>query len=553
MVYYCLFCGKEIRADDALFYVETTNTYRDRIRFEFLKKSGMFESDDVINTSVGDTENRDLFRILYYRASDFNDVERDQNGFPVCIRASLSQALTSKQLAHRSVEEPTKTKPVEEQEGTTTSDDSEFGATYTAAPASVANTLQSTGDYDVDVSNEHDTSIIRIPTRCCPHCHCHLPLNFGLLPVHNIQLIGGRAAGKTAYLICLNQQLVTQLGRNMLGAATLLEESQAYLLPKQQYYEQTGTTMPTPAGERIFPIVYEVSCKDTRNDAEDRKAFIVFNDVAGEGVDRAAYMFNLDSLQRSDNLLYIIDPDQILLGGYHDAVAGTSISTTASTEAPHDYCSNYLLTSISQMGDVYKNALKDHRLNNIFVVMTKMDKVLRVEKNLFSLGDLPIIYDIKQMHQGIVNGNLFEVVKKNICDFIRIKHGVNEGDPLQEALYAAFGVPQSNIFVFGVSTQTLMSIDREGNFRRFNFQNKNDRYGRKHRIIEPMLCILWRLGLLDARFTYTKPGKDEPEIQIISSSDYDIQNGNSPQPGAKAQPQGKAKGEGKKRLFGSRR
>ncbi len=497
MAYECLYCGKAIAQDEILFVDETSILYEDAVREEFFRRCGMLV-----------VEGKAKFNRLYHRANSQNIDRRDENGFPRTIYARPCDGLTADELTQTNV-------AVQVQEETVAPKEEESGGfgseSYEGFGEMENSPITSSSVNTIIKPDSTEKRILSI--RVCPHCHCNLPHNFGLLPVYSVQILGGRAAGKTAFLICLHQQLNRQLSNNQLGTAELLDESRLYLDPKVRFYEENGTPQPTKAAQKIFPLVYHIIAKHNR---EQKEAFISFHDVAGEGMGRDDYLFNLSGLSRSRNLLYMIDPNQLNGGGYYDAYrrivaendqnqpdllqnSQTNVLEAAFAGGGEstDFCETELNNAISRAGAVVSDVYGSRKPNNIFVVMNKMDMPLMVETRMFGKGKLAMMYDIGDLHKGIINGDILNRIDKEVNRFVAAKANMNSDNLLTQTIADSFDCEDHQIHVCCISTHTRVQGTPN---RPIMFANKYNVQDSKHRIIEPFLCMMYHFGLLPAKF-----------------------------------------------------
>lgn len=495
MHYECLYCGKKIGPDDVLFVDETNTVYDDPIRKKIQEDCGMIEAGETIK-----------YHRLYHRVKAENVKRRDVNGFPFTICARPCDGLTADELVqeHHSADASAQ-EIAAEPENTTKS--SSFGSqAYSTSGVSAFNQSADASDTDKPSSKE----VVTLSTRVCPHCHCNLPQDFGLLPVHSVQIVGGRASGKTAFLICLHQQLNRQLSMNELGTATLLDESELYLRPKVEYYEEYAEPKPTKAKWKIFPLVYRITTK-AYGDKKRKEAFVSFHDVAGEGMTSGDYLHNLAGLSRSHNLLYIIDPNQLNDGGYHTTytriMGGRSQAVLDIKEADQDdvlsdgdnmdFYQTELGSDIDNIGRAVLGVFGERELNNIFVVMTKIDMPLMVETDMFGRGNMLMMNDIGEIHKGIINGDALNRIDTEVNLFVSAKTNSDRRRKLTESIAASFQCEEDKIHLCCISTHTRVEDPQN---RRIMFANNNDPGAPKHRIIEPFLCILYHIGLLPAKY-----------------------------------------------------
>lgn len=450
--YICPFCGKEIVGDEVLFIDSTYNTafFRDQRRYNFLFKC----STDY------PFEEGENFRGLYFRCEEPNEiVTRDENGFPAELRVSPCNGLTPDEL-----------------EG--------------AAANEAENKKKSAS-----------TEQVVLPTRACPNCHCMLPLGFGTIPNYSVCLFGGRAAGKTAYLVALLQQLSIQLSACGLGSVSIVAESLRYFVPQMQLYSDTGITLPTPVDSKLFPLVLRytnLSCSPPKD------CFFTLYDIAGEGIiDKSglideAYLAGHDGLKKAETVMLMLDPNMLCNGAYfHDSKIQEDIGSPEEDSPAveesgneHDFCSVPVTAFLSQTY-VINSYLKD--LKHIIAVVTKMDQPLTVDEILFRSPQSRLKQNnIKECHQRAVDTGELAAVSSELSRFFDSKLGSGS---IREQIVNAFNGKVKKPLMLGVSTYTRIS-DQNG---KPCFKNIHSKEASKHRIIEPFLALLYFYGLADSK------------------------------------------------------
>ncbi|MCE5343426.1 MAG: hypothetical protein LLF96_07580 [Eubacteriales bacterium] len=436
--YRCLFCGEEVTDQNVLFVDEGTSMYyQDTKRYDFLMQC---------STSYP-LEHMDQFRDVYFYPSQANHVRLHDDGFPFAVEVKKSEGLSPEELLANP------------------------GAT---APATQANTK----------TPLHTEGFSVLYKRACPHCHCKLPEHFGEWPVVTVSLMGGRAAGKTAYIISLLQQLNRQLPVHGLGAAKLLPESQTYMNPQIDFFQENqGNTIPT-SHEHLFPLVFEY-CNGYGH--KDYACYIVLYDIAGEGVDNINYLANHKGIREASIILLMIDPNQINGGGYYTARHEPVAQTQAEQ---HEYYAEqvgtFLLQRLAACGQIVQH------LRYVVTVLTKLDYPLTVDAQLFEPpGNVLLRHDIEDNHQKAVNTAVLDQLDSELSAYFRNKlHNVD----IKQLIRRQFDLDQLGVYLLGVSTYTLKRYDEHSEPA---FDNDWNCTASKHRIIEPFLAILVLSGMVD--------------------------------------------------------
>lgn len=444
MNYVCPYCGTEVKKDEVLFWEEVKTQYTDNIRGDFLRRHG-------VRVSAGNK-----FPRMYYKVKPDNVTREDANGFPTMIEDHSGNAIAPADL---------------DRTGRADSSDSFDDA------------FDSDGyDDGLDSRSERaDRTPHNIPRRACPKCHCELPTMFGTLQTHHVAMFGGRASGKTAYLVNLFQQLKTQLSENNLGSVRLENESEGFLQPMIEDYERDGTTRPTPADGGLLPIVCHYK---NRGD----EAFITFYDIAGEGTGDPAYMANHKGIASCETLLLMIDPNMFVGGAFADAWNANHNTGSDRYSESGDCCKEPLDSFLNEAGVLCREYAD--KIKYIVCVITKLDMLLEASAKYFASGDIEVVKDITNEHREALNLVTLKRVNENLSLYLSKNHKVD----LKDKLVYSFG-SDMRISILGVSTSTLT----KGSGGEIKFEPRSAAVDRKHRIIEPFLVVLMYFGLIPAR------------------------------------------------------
>ncbi len=440
--YVCPYCGREIDKDKVLFWETVKTQYTDNIRGEFLRRHG-------VKVAAGNK-----FPRMYYRARPECVTREDKNGYPTMIEDHMGNAVAPEEL-----------------------DRADAGSRSDAFD----------DDFDADSfdsgetrkSERQEREIHNIPKRACPFCHCELPQQFGNLPTRHVAMFGGRASGKTAYLVNLFQQLNSQLGANNLGSVELETESMNFLRPMIDDYERNGTTQPTPADGGLLPIV----CRYRNRGSE---AFITIYDIAGEGTADPAYMANHKGIANCETLLLMVDPNMFVGGAFYQQWTANHASG-GHFGGGDECCKEPLDSFLNLAGELCKEY--SERIRTVVCVLTKMDMLLESKAKLFSAGDIELLNDVRDKHREAVNLPVLAKVSREIQTYLAKEQRIN----LKDKLSYTFG-SDVRIAILGVSTSTRV----KGSGNEIVFEPRSSAMDAKHRIIEPFLVVLMYFGLVPA-------------------------------------------------------
>lgn len=522
----CLFCGGDITPQNILFSFKSYRggaSYEDELRTSFLRACSSGLEARVGELSGGTTR----YKALYYEPNSAYDMEYDKSGLPINMSGvPVNKGLTPKQLERKQ-----------------------------------------NGDDDMDTGEVlvTDTTPKSLTTRVCPHCHSELPANFGLYPIINVALIGGKSSGKTAYLLALTQRLASDLSCRGLGTASLVGESKIYYeILESSFMELEGRTTGTPTESLLFPFVFEYTSLTNSADS----CYVVIYDMAGESMKTADALGEQMGLRRSNTVLMMLDSNMINEGMYFneerqrsaydqdvqdDAFSGAD--GTGCYDSPID---TFLAERISR----YKGAHIFDHVRNVIAVTTKIDQVLcsKADKQLFRAENMMIKQnlEIESIHQptGLVRTeymhrdgfdyNVLHKVESEMLSFYNMKNQPNLRTKIQNAFAnSASANPDAdkkvNVYMLAVSTYTRHKELESANSGCV-FQNDYTSIGKKHRIIEPFLLLLAGSGRIPVKGQYTPAGGPAPTTP----------GGATGTPGGSMKPEKKKKKGGFFGLFGGK-
>lgn len=490
----CPYCGKEIGVEEVLFWTKSKQQFDDPIRAWFLRSHGV---------TTGEKFARVYFKPCF-EGEHKNVVKVDCNDYyPTMLEDARSNGLSPAQLEGRK---------------------DTFGDA-------------DNDTYDDEYRNQRSSKKkteeekCRIVQRACPHCHCELPQGFGILPVHHVAMFGIRAAGKTAYLVNLFQQVNTQLSNNNLGSVMLAEDSRLFLQPMIEMYEDSGNTKATTADNGLLPIVCQY-----KNGGKE--SFIVFYDIAGEAVTQSDYMANHKGIQNCETLLMMIDPNMLTSGAF--AAAWENSHGAGSEDMIYPTIDAFL----NEAGVICWD-FADH-LKSVVCVITKMDMVLEKDSDLFGGANskLEITTDIGKKHLNHVNLQVLAEVRNNLDKFLQTQYSVN----LSKKIHDTFGQDRQ-VYLLGVSTSTR--VPSAPSDKKIRFEPMNSATDPKHRIIEPFLVIAMTFGLVSGV-------DDKGNVKWFTGNaklpEHDVSPATAPQQEKKVAAAAPAKKRGFfSRLFGGRK
>lgn len=456
MEYICPYCGGPITNDSILFVSDKTPRYEDIVRFNFLKQC----CDDWPFESGSE------FTGLYFHPEDVKVLTRnEENQMPLTVEVSLSEGLTPRELMKSE----------------------QVSFTQEEKPVTLLPTI--------------------LGTRACPHCHCRLPINFGVVETHYVTMLGGRAAGKTAFLISMMHQLNTQLMSRGMGTIELEKESQTYYNYLNDYYQaHNGVTPPTPMDNTLFPFVFTYTNLSAN---PIRKCNIVIYDIAGEGMKVPEYLLQHLGIRQARTVMLILDVNMTCHGALYDAYqhinqhvsagnGGPSVPDTASSATlQHDYYAETVESFLASAVVMHSNLGILNQVKNVIAITTKIDQALVTMPAMFQ-GNCLLPMDLGSAHQGSLDLSVLEHLQRDINTFYANANRNISNYSLTNVIQNAFpmnGGKKVNVSSLAVSTYTRQRADDTS--KELIFSNGYQPEYAKHRIIEPFLVLLAQIEMIN--------------------------------------------------------
>jgi hypothetical protein len=470
----CIFCGKTFEPNEILFINNSGKQWPDRVKKDFLKDYDALSSQEE-------------FEGTYYRIN-FGDTDYNSSGIPIKMRNPKL--------------------------------------------------LSGVKPDDLTAENPEDIGVGEGPAelveRVCPHCHCKLPHDFGTLVVHRAVLVGGRGAGKTTYIINALQQLGMQLTEKNLGTYEMLPESNIYYKSLLDNYKETqGISLGTEI-KKLFPLIFYYN-------NGIKGCFVAIYDIAGEAYNgkHDTFLQNHTGVKSADTLLFIIDPHQLYKGIFEEPPVAEDANGNPTyrrkcefnADDPFDpFGRNELKSFITSSIKSLSFSLENYR--DILFILAKVDLPLQADLEELIPSESTLNRDLGQDHTNGIYPDVIEKVDKDIVAYIIKKYEtlgiapINVREKILEEFmkntvwldyvnrkvdenrakvtrkwyqkkksddelraedrkYAQSLLP--HVTCFGVSTLTK-------NGDRFENQYKED--AKKHRIIEPIIYMLCKWGMI---------------------------------------------------------
>lgn len=308
------------------------------------------------------------------------------------------------------------------------------------------------------------------PKRLCPHCGFELPTDVGLNKEFSVAIIGGRGAGKSTYIAALVHRLKNEIGLMFgvgVGAVNDYTRNRYYQEFELPLFRYGRLLAPTRSATQEIstktPMIFRITFPK-------KVVNLVLFDTAGED------MQSLDTMSAearyicyADGIIFLLDPLQI--DSVRQQLAGTSIR----------------LPPIDAGADPQ---LIVERLRQLYERQFNLKGTRKIRKPVaFTLAKVDALYGILDPasglhrtggHDGFVNLDDMQSIHTEIASYLQnwIGHSFENYVRAHFAMYQYFGVsalgqpPNENNEVESVSP---------------------------HRVEDPLLWILYKLGLVKAK------------------------------------------------------
>lgn len=349
---------------------------------------------------------------------------------------------------------------------------------------------------------------IRITSFACPHCHGVLPDGFGKYPIYRVVLLGASGSGKTTYMTSVAHLLTESIGlpSSLIRNASLSAESKPYfdfLIACRKEARIAATVRNKGAFKEptVFPIVLTV-------DAQEKSFILVMNDCPGEAVNDQNFIHNYPALDKSDGVIFIIDPlASIAEKGENEIrqaiirlLEEEGIPVTEDAIDSYHYAKEGFKKTIEPFSKlVTSERLRPDRLCSIVMDLHKLDVVqplLKEKGNVVPCIDKEDRSDLSKQH-----GNGFNMVdvEETSIQLSSVIAGLLEVGNYESSIKDLSAVV-GPIYTLGTSTRNR---NLEGRFVAPDITSEANR-GRPianadlkgFRMLEPLLCVMAQLGLI---------------------------------------------------------
>lgn len=332
----------------------------------------------------------------------------------------------------------------------------------------------------------------RLDKRICPYCHCIVPKGIGRLPVYRIAMLGGKASGKTTYMLLAASQLVQRNNRHSvlgdeleLARGSLVGESALFFdemfdlcrigqLPSTQMTENKS----------VFPLVM---CIEPYDNAIS-PFFLILQDYPGEGMGNGTFMINNPGILDANGVILLVDPDQLRVRRPRAEAKPDAPKEEACQATLDETCENFrenidqfrklkeIIVTLHKIDKLYQSGVNDQNgLGPLDRGSLKEDHRERIDTEVLARIDRAACHVFAELLGFPGNANRVAVHFRNLLGCNRIKKRDRRPSLAFKAVSAHTLVPSDTAFVSNVTLGDIC-------------------YG--HRLLEPVLELLYHAGLL---------------------------------------------------------
>jgi len=320
-----------------------------------------------------------------------------------------------------------------------------------------------------------------LTTKACPHCHCFLPDDIGLYPLHRVVMLGSTRAGKTTYMTMAAHQITSGTGMpSGLMQCTISQESKRHFdyLTKCLKYDKLEATRfeGTNRPKVVFPLLFTVKPDN------GSPFFLSIHDCPGEAMQSNAYLANFPALSTAESVIMVLDPYQFIQNVNDNGHCNVNFNDTVT---------------------IFQNNLPFFKkLRQIAFTLTKTDLIYGSEPDKYiHPNDYPYMdeMNLKDQHNGAVNlqwiANMSNQVSGAISKQLGYGHYENNIRLLTDQRN---GLEATTLCC---STRSWNAAQDQGRFIPIIDESSGRRtYNMNgYRVLEPLLCILAKCNLLPVK------------------------------------------------------
>lgn len=260
-------------------------------------------------------------------------------------------------------------------------------------------------------------------TRICPQCHYKLPPNIEQSEQKVIAIIGGRATGKTHYIVALIHRLTHAVGPNLAITVTPLgDESQErwiedFYTPLFEQHTVLQPTQPSAIDYRVkVPLIFRLHIGKGR---QSRILNLSFFDTAGEDMTSNATLSTYSNyICGADGIIFLLDPLQ--MSGIRQKMSSAQLPPTDPSASPEN-----IVRALRELFERVNHISPQQKIKTpMAFTLSKTDAIadilddpgspiLQSSNHIGSLG----LNEIQSLHTDI-NHRLQDWLSPNFCNYI---------------------------------------------------------------------------------------------------------------------------------------
>lgn len=307
--------------------------------------------------------------------------------------------------------------------------------------------------------------------RKCPFCSYLLPNNLEYMDNQIIALVGGVSSGKSLYIASLIKQFEKDQVRERIGCVRFKafddeidrRYEDDYYKPLFVHQVPLPMTLKPPSGQYVKPLNYVM---EFRRNGRIKRVNLMLFDGAGEGIEDQQILAQVFRyITNASAIIFVVDP--MALPSFVQQLSAHLRNPTAGKDPWK------VLESVIDQIKLEKGAIRGTETLNIPIAITLS------KSDLFKYLDPkspPTFLKDHSLKKGFDQED-FEVVNDEVKAMISKFDGI--------AILQAAEVFKDKAF-FAVSA-TGCPVDENGKFKVVH----------PHRTVDPLLWILWRLGMID--------------------------------------------------------
>ncbi len=339
----------------------------------------------------------------------------------------------------------------------------------------------------------------------CPECHCQLPIEFLATPdenCHSIALIGYPSSGKTQFKLTLRDELVSTLQKRcrLVAKVQVFTDSEKVVSLEKEDFKD-GMAAANKGDVVVFPMIFAVEANNGSTH------LLTLYDMPGEAYEpeRDTALAAHEGLKGVDGAILMIDAVQL----YDQIRSANKVRVQKAEGGVMGEQVEQETQFVKEDVDITEplDYLKMHgigaNLDYLAMVITKVDLLIS-DANIKYFGESKYqqqlemcCSDVKKHHDQVVDAGTINKVDAQVMRVIseveRYKGMDVKKRICSKMAYGSKLKPES-IRAFAISTLRRPDADIP------SFIVQDDSRFVRHRVIEPMLYMMARWGVVETKF-----------------------------------------------------